>query len=238
VEPDALRIKVRFDLVKLDDPKRDLARSWSMDGLAERHFQADGHFRRVKARPRFLSVVPVMEESAALIASIAIRSDRAAFAVLFDRFAPRVKAYMLRLGAPPDLAEDIAQETMLALWRKAATFDPQRASVEAWIFTIARNLRIDGLRRMRFTAVNDSQPENIDPEPDAEATIGAAEYAAKLRTALASLPLEQAEVIRLSFFDDRPHAEIERTLGIPLGTVKSRLRLAMAKLRALLDDLQ
>jgi RNA polymerase sigma-70 factor (ECF subfamily) len=180
----------------------------------------------------------VTDDAATLIRSIATRADRDAFVVLFDRYAPRIKAYALRLGATRELAEDIAQETMLALWRKAAGFDPTRASAEAWIFAIARNLRIDAVRRARFVENGEPPREHASPEPGSDILIGAAQYAARLRVALTSLPPEQAEVVRLSFFDDRPHAEIEDALGIPLGTVKSRLRLAMAKLRALLDDLR
>ncbi len=178
------------------------------------------------------------DDSAALIVSIATNADRAAFAALFDRFAPRLKAYALRSGASHSLAEDIAQETMLALWRKAGSFNPARATAEAWIFAIARNLRIDLLRRARFEMLYPEPPETACEQPIADAVIEAGQYAARVRTALAALPAEQAAVIRLSFFDDRPHAEIERTLGVPLGTVKSRLRLAMARLRPLLDDLR
>jgi RNA polymerase sigma-70 factor (ECF subfamily) len=174
-------------------------------------------------------------EAEALIRSIAERGDRAAFAALFTHYAPRIKAYMLRLGAGNELAEETAQEAMLAVWRKAALFDPARASASAWIFTIARNLRIDALRHARL-ALAESDPVPEPPPAGADAAIDAARRAKRLRQALATLPAEQAEVIRLSFFDDRPHAEIERALEIPLGTVKSRLRLAMAKLRLLLED--
>ena len=185
-----------------------------------------------------MTIVPMADDSAALIISIATNADRAAFAALFNRFAPRLKAYALRLGASHALAEDIAQESMLTLWRKAGSFDPGRATAEAWIFAIARNLRIDLFRRARFEVIRSELPEKPSEELNAEAVVAAVQYAARVRRALGALPTEQAEVIRLSFFDDRPHAEIERTLGVPLGTVKSRLRLAMARLRPLLDDLR
>ncbi len=185
-----------------------------------------------------MKISPVSDDSAVLIRSIAIHADRTAFTVLFDRFAPRIKAYALRLGAAGDLAEDISQDTMLAVWRKAGSFDPTRASAEAWIFAIARNLRIDAHRRMRLVIADAYGIETIEQEPDSEARIGAAQSATRVWAALAALPPEQAQIVRLSFFDERPHSEIERSLGIPLGTVKSRIRLAMAKLRALLDDLQ
>ncbi len=174
-------------------------------------------------------------DGAALIGAIAARSDRAAFAALFEYYAPRLKAYLLRLGADSAFAEEIAQDTMLMVWRKAALFDPARANASTWIFTILRNLRIDALRRARLAVVElDPTEEPIAP-PGADSVLDAAKRAGRLRAALTSLPPDQAEVIRLSFFDDRPHAEIERALGIPLGTVKSRLRLAVAKLRSALE---
>ena len=209
-----------------------------MDSLAELYLSDHVAGRCFKALRPKVTVPAIEKDSEALIGLIALQSDLAAFATLFHRFAPRIKAYALRLSASHDLAEDIAQETMIVLWRKAVSFDPTRASAEAWIFSIARNLRVDAYRRAKFLTPNLEFPEEISDEPGADAVLGAAQYATHLRAALATLPAEQAAVIRLSFFDDRPHAEIERELGIPLGTVKSRLRLAMAKLRALLDDLK
>ena len=175
-------------------------------------------------------------DAAALIRAIAEDRDRAAFAELFVRYAPRLKAYMRRLGAADEVAEEIVQETMLMVWRKAALFDPARAGASTWIFTILRNLRIDMMRRTRpLPPELDTLAEEVEPA-EADSLIDAARRSARLRAALASLPPEQAEVVRLSFFDERPHAEIERALGIPLGTVKSRLRLAMIKLRSVLED--
>ena len=174
-------------------------------------------------------------DAAALIRAIAEDRDRAAFAALFVQYAPRLKAYMRRLGAADETAEEIVQETMLMVWRKAALFDPTRAAVSTWIYTILRNLRIDMMRRVRpLPPELDAPGEQAEPAA-ADDLIDAADRSARLRAALASLPPEQAEVVRLSFFDERPHAEIERALGIPLGTVKSRLRLAMARLRRVLE---
>lgn len=171
-----------------------------------------------------------------LIVEIAARGDRAAFEGLFAHFAPRVKSYMLRLGAAPDAAEELAQETLLTVWRKAAAFDPSRAAASTWIFTIARNLRIDRLRRERRPLVADDPsdaPESVRT-PDVE--LASDEDCARVKAAIAALSDEQAEVVRLSFFSDKPHAEIAGELGLPLGTVKSRLRLAMGRLRALLGE--
>jgi RNA polymerase sigma-70 factor (ECF subfamily) len=177
-------------------------------------------------------------DGGALIAAIAASGDRAAFAALFEHFAPRVKGYLLRLGLPAAQAEELAQETMLAVWRRAETFDPVGNSAPAWIFTIARNLRIDAIRRDRRAPPLELLAEEPMPPPASDALIQSVQHAERLRGALAALPPEQAEVVRLSFFDDRPHGEIERALGIPLGTVKSRLRLAILRLRAILDDMR
>lgn len=170
-----------------------------------------------------------------LIEAVAQRRDRAAFGELFSYYAPRLKAYLVRRGAPAELAEELAQETMLTVWRKASLFEADRASASTWIFTIVRNLRVDQLRRLRPMLDVSEIPEEPDTRPLSDHTIDVARRSARLRAALATLPSEQAEVVRLSFFDDRPHAEIEQALGIPLGTVKSRLRLAVSKLRNLLE---
>jgi len=178
------------------------------------------------------------QDGAALLAAIAACGDRDAFAALFAYFAPRVKGYLLRLGLPGARAEELAQETLLTAWRRAEQYDPAFGSAAAWIFTIARNLRVDAARRDRLVPRIELMAAEPDPPPSADAVLQSAQHSARVREALERLPAEQAEVIRLSFFDDRPHADIERALGIPLGTVKSRLRLAMVRLRGLLDDLR
>jgi RNA polymerase sigma-70 factor (ECF subfamily) len=146
---------------------------------------------------------------------------------------------LLRGGAEPRLAEDLVQETMLSVWRKADSFDPGRAGVATWIFTIARNQRIDARRRASSRRLPDEDDPSLAPFATAapDAAYDQMERETRLRAALTALPKEQIEVVRLSFFEDRPHAEIERVLGIPLGTVKSRLRLALNRLRAhLVED--
>jgi RNA polymerase sigma-70 factor, ECF subfamily len=170
------------------------------------------------------------QELNALLGRVAAERDRAAFAALFAHFAPRVKAYLLRLGAPPALAEDLAQEALLSLWRKAHLFDPTKASAATWLFTIARNLRIDAIRRERRPEL---EPADFMPEaePLADDGLALADDEARLRAALKELPADQIQVVELSFFADKPHSEIAAQLDIPLGTVKSRLRLAMARLR-------
>ena len=175
-----------------------------------------------------------------LLLAVARNRDRAAFEQLFTHFAPRVKAYMLRAGLAPDAAEEIAQEALVSVWRKAELFDAARAGATTWIFAIARNLRIDAARRdSRSNAFLDRDADSLgkaDPAPLSEALMLAAESDRLVRGALAALPQDQAAIIRLSFFEGQPHASIARELGIPLGTVKSRVRLAVGRLRKLLED--
>jgi RNA polymerase sigma-70 factor (ECF subfamily) len=185
---------------------------------------------------------PKAETSAAaaavtLLLAIAGRRDRAAFVTLFGQFAPRLKSWFQRGGVPSEQAEELVQETMLAVWRKADSFDPARAGAATWIFTIARNQRIDAARKVPRRALDGDDPSLAPYAPAApDVVFDTAQRESRLRDALSTLPAEQADVIRLSFFEDRPHADIERVLGIPLGTVKSRLRLAMTRLRAHLGD--
>ena len=178
---------------------------------------------------------------ASLIAEVASRRDREAFRRLFEFFAPRIKGYLVRTGSAESEAEEIAQEAMIALWRRAETFDPSTSGAAAWIFTIARNLRIDAVRKGRRAArtLQDVEAEYApDPVESAEAGFGRRQEAVHVESALQRLPSQQSEIIRLSFLEERPHSEIAALLGIPLGTVKSRIRLAMNRLRELLDVLQ
>jgi RNA polymerase sigma-70 factor (ECF subfamily) len=166
---------------------------------------------------------------AQLLARVASAQDRQAFALLFKHFAPRIKAFHLRAGLSDTAAEELAQETMLLLWRKAASFDPARAGAATWVFTIARNLRIDQARRQRGNFAE--PPPEVDISPSAETLSLECERAQRIRGALATLSVTQRRVIELSFFADTPHSGIATALNIPLGTVKSRIRLALARLR-------
>ena len=172
-----------------------------------------------------------------LLRRVATELDRAAFEELFRHFAPRIKAYLMRSGAAPQAAEDLAQEAMLAVWRKAKMFDPAKASAATWVFTVARNLRIDSLRRERLRGYDPNDPTFAPDDPvKSDHALNAREDSETLRRALHELPAEQAEIVTLSFLSDKPHSEIAAELGIPLGTVKSRIRLAMQRLRVLLGD--
>jgi RNA polymerase sigma-70 factor (ECF subfamily) len=168
---------------------------------------------------------------------VAERQDRAAFAALFRHFAPRLKTYLMRLGAEAGQAEELAQEAMIMVWRRAETFDPAQASVATWVFRIARNKRIDALRRERRPELDPHDPcLRPDPEMGAERLLERGQDDERVRAALDSLPDEQAEVVRMAYFEDKAHGAIAEETELPLGTVKSRLRLAMGRLRQALRE--
>ncbi|WP_257624912.1 sigma-70 family RNA polymerase sigma factor [Variovorax boronicumulans] len=185
--------------------------------------------------------MPTSEELNGWAQAVAQSGDRQAFAALFKHFAPRVKSYLMRLGTSEGLAEELAQEAMVNVWRKAQSFDAGRASASTWIFTIARNLRVDHFRRQGNRMAEASDDEEIDqpdPLPQPDVLLLVRQRESGVREAMAQLSAEQAQVLRLSFYEDQPHAQIARELGIPLGTVKSRVRLAVHHLRRLLGGLE
>lgn len=158
--------------------------------------------------------------------------DRTAFQTLFAHFAPRVKGYLIRQGCDPAQAEEIAQETMVNVWRKAHLYDPTKATAATWVFTVARNLRIDAIRRDRRPDLDAEEPA-LQPssEPAPDEVLADDQQARRVRAALDQLPDEQRQVVMLAFYEDKAHSEIADHLGLPLGTVKSRLRLAFKKVR-------
>lgn len=177
------------------------------------------------------------DEAADLIEAIAARQDRAAFASLFRHYAPRVKAFIMRGGTDAETAQEVAQEALIMVWRKAASFDRGRASAATWIYTIARNKRIDGLRRDKRPELEPDDPALVPAAPPAaDAVVEQAQYAARLKAVIARLPPEQAELLKMAFYEDKPHSAIAAERGLPLGTVKSRLRLAVERLRRALTE--
>jgi RNA polymerase sigma-70 factor (ECF subfamily) len=196
---------------------------------------------RVRRRPEQVRLMNRSDADSerlnALVAAVGHARDTAAFKDLFDHFAPRVKGYLMRLGARNGLAEDLAQEAMLTVWRKASLFDPEKASASTWIFTIARNLRIDAIRKERRPEIDPEDPA-LQPEGErtADELLDWAKAEDRLHAALSDLPREQSQIIELSFLAEKPHSLIASELGLPLGTVKSRIRLAMARLRLALGD--
>lgn len=156
--------------------------------------------------------------------------DQDAFAALFRHFAPRVKAFLMKSGADASLAEECAQEVMATLWHKSHLFDPSRASVATWIFTIARNRRIDILRKQKRPEPEDL-PWGPEAEPDQGDVLDLQTETQMLRSALKQLPDAQRELIERAYFGDLSHSEIAAETGLPLGTIKSRIRLALERLR-------
>lgn len=175
---------------------------------------------------------------AAWIDAVASMRDRAAFASLFAHFGPRVKGYLRRLGADDGTAEDLTQEVMLSVWRRAEQYDRRLAAPSTWVFTIARNKRIDVLRRQRRATEQEIEDPIMerDPEPRGDDVAEARQLQDRVRAAIATLPGEQAELVRIFYFEDKSHSEIAGALDLPLGTVKSRLRLALGKMRATLGS--
>ncbi|MGB7204369.1 MAG: sigma-70 family RNA polymerase sigma factor [Anderseniella sp.] len=174
-----------------------------------------------------------------LLKEVADNRSRAAFGELFEHFGPRLKAFMMRKGASAELAEDLVQDAMVAVWNKAGMFSSGKGSVTTWIYTIARNLRIDRLRRegsRHFTDIDDYDAASDDPVSD-EIVISRQQDDI-VQKALAVLPDDQKQVIVMAFMDDMTQTEIAEKLDVPLGTVKSRMRLAYRKMGAVLEELK
>jgi RNA polymerase sigma-70 factor (ECF subfamily) len=188
--------------------------------------------------PEVLAPNPRNDAYSDLLARVAINRDRVAFAALFDHFAPRVKSFMMRKGSNAEQAEDLVQETMIAVWSKAAMFSTDRGSVSTWIFTIARNLRIDRLRREKSQLYTDLEDFDApDLRTGAEETLGRSQEDNHVSIALAQIPEEQRQLLILSYVEDVPQSEIATRMNIPLGTVKSRMRLGYRRLRKLLETM-
>jgi RNA polymerase sigma-70 factor (ECF subfamily) len=176
------------------------------------------------------------DEAADLIEAIASRQDRAAFAALFRHFAPRVKAFIIRGGTDAETAQEVAQEALVMVWRKAASFDRSRASAATWIYTIARNKRIDLLRRSARPIDTEDWLVVYAPEDeDADKSVLAGQTYTRVKELLGGLSADQLVVIRKAFFEDKTHTVIAEELKLPLGTVKSRIRLALGRLREALE---
>lgn len=175
-------------------------------------------------------------ELAALVDAVARHRDRSAFARLFDHFVPRLSAYLQRLGTEATLAEELTQEVMVTLWRKADQFDAGKSSVPTWLYRIARNRRIDYLRRDRLDFVDPLEPtHDVGEDPEADRMLDLQQREERLRSAMETLPPEQLTLVRLAFFEGLSHSEIAERAGLPLGTVKSRIRLAFTRLRRQLE---
>ncbi len=206
--------------------------------MRRRRVLADGGERALTARKE--GIAPAgwsAAHAAALVAKIAIAADRRAFAELFQYFAPRLRSYCARQGVPMDVAEELVQETMLVLWRKAASFDAAKAQVSTWLFTIIRNKRIDRLRREnRPELTADDLAIFANEESGADDAVSASDDSARLSAALEKLPAEQRTMMMKAFFEDKSHSDIAAETGLPLGTVKSRIRLALGRLKIAIKE--
>jgi RNA polymerase sigma factor (sigma-70 family) len=172
-----------------------------------------------------------------LLIAVGARRDDRAFAALFDHFRPRVQAQMIRFGLAPAAAEDLAQDVMETIWRKAHLYDPRRSAAMTWVFQIARNRRIDARRRNReFSRAAEDFFGIPDPADGSDDCLDASQREERLRAALGRLPNEQVALVRLAFFDGLSHSAIAQRLNLPLGTVKSRLRLAFERLHRALRE--
>jgi len=164
------------------------------------------------------------------LTKVAKSQDKAAFAKLFEHFAPRVKSFLMKSGATEGMAEECVQETMVTVWHKSKMFDPTRANASTWIFTIARNKRIDAVRK-RSRPEPDELSWNVEHEPDAADVLALEQENKLLSVAISELPEKQRDLVKRAFYGDLTHKEIADETGLPLGTIKSRLRLALEKLR-------
>lgn len=178
----------------------------------------------------------VRQRHADCMALIASDKCRASFSELFDFYAPRVKSYMLRLGASALEAEDLAQDVMVTVWRKAGMYDRKQASVSTWIFRVARNRRIDKFRRASRPDLDADEPMLRPPDIEQpDAALDRVQIEEAVRAELVKLPPEQLELLQAAFYEGLSHSEIATKFNLPLGTVKSRIRLAFGRLRGQLE---
>ncbi len=168
--------------------------------------------------------------------NIASNQDRLAFNTVFRYFAPRLKSFLIKAGSTETQAEEVIQEVMIAVWTKAGTYDKVKSSVGTWIYTIARNKRIDKLRKDKrhFLSESDDGLE-IPVQSTQENEIFNSQLSSNINKYIDRLPKEQGLLIKLSYFYNKTHADISEELKIPLGTVKSRIRLALSKMRHLVE---
>ena len=174
-----------------------------------------------------------------LLVAVGADRDRQAFAQLFSHFAPLLKSFAQASrheGWFPGLSEDLVQEVMIKVWQKAAGYNPEKASATTWIYTVARNCRIDMLRRKSNTQHLPMENEDFWHEPDEDTPVSLLRQKrteVKVQDSLAQLPREQDQILRKVYLEGKSHAEASEELGLPLGTVKSRVRLALQKMQIL-----
>ena len=176
------------------------------------------------------------DELSLCIKLIGKNQDKLAFSNIFKYFAPRLKSFLIKAGSTDSQAEEVIQEVMIAVWTKSATYDCSKSSVSTWIYTIARNKRIDKIRKEKKHYLSESD-EGLEIPVDStqEKEIFSAQISSCLKKYMSNLPAEQSKLLKLSYFYNKTHADISEELKIPLGTVKSRIRLALTKMRHLVE---
>lgn len=193
--------------------------------------------RARKDKTQVTSPAPKVSPQTTCMLAVRDKRDRAAFADLFDHFAPRLKGFIMRSGTGSGQAEEIVQDVMLTVWRKADQFDPERAQVSAWIYQITRNRQIDMIRKEK-RPLPEELGEDPSSEPDASQILAVEQEAGHLKKALSQLNPDQREVIEKAYLGELTHQEISTQTGLPLGTIKSRIRLALDRLRHDLKDMR
>ena len=194
----------------------------------------------VRSRPRDATFRQVLDpagdrtDDLALMAAVAERADRDAFAELFRRYAPRVKGHLVARGTPAGVADELTQETMLLVWRKAALFDGSKGSLPTWLFTISRNCLLNHVRRGGRAAPEPDAADDAVPVPDTEQQLMTAQATRLMTASLEQLPAEQRAILLAAYWKGQTLQECADEAQVPLGTVKSRMRLALARLRELM----
>ena len=170
------------------------------------------------------------------IKAVGKNQDKQAFGIIFKYFAPRLKSFLIKAGSTESQSEEVIQEVMIAVWTKAATYDNSKSSVSTWIYTIARNKRIDKIRKERRHYLSESD-EGLEIPVDStqEKEILSSQLSSSLKKYMSNLPEEQSKLLQMSYYYNKTHADISEELKIPLGTVKSRIRLALTKMRHLVE---
>lgn len=196
----------------------------------------ENHRSRTEKKGVFISTNPTVSLEG-LAQKVAQNRDKEAFRKLFAHFAPRVKSFLLKQKVTDSVADDLTQEVMVTVWEKAKLFDPAKARLSTWVFRIARNKFIDKIRRQKFIEVDadDHVHTMTAPEKTDEPVIHGQDQT-RIMAALTTLKPELRAVIELSFYQELSHSEIAEALSLPLGTVKSRIRIAFQRLRLELGD--
>ncbi|WP_262696243.1 sigma-70 family RNA polymerase sigma factor [Kordiimonas aquimaris] len=191
---------------------------------------------QLNVKGRHIIAVP-SETLEMLAAQVAKERSKQAFKKLFDHFAPRIKSFILKQKISDEAAEDLTQEVMVTVWHKAHMFDPKKAKLSTWIFRIARNKFIDQVRKQKYVEVNvDDHIQFVEADEKTDTPVIQGQDKKRITKAMSQLKDNLRTVIELSFYQDMSHSQIAEHLDLPLGTVKSRIRIAFQKLRAELGD--